>query len=66
MTTKRDKIMLHMKWNFNKQGRLCATWVKTAQLPEQQQNDKQLLEELRLVNNLYNSLDAVFMSVTHK
>jgi hypothetical protein len=66
MTTKRDEIMLHMKWNFNNQGCLYTTWVKTAQLPEQQQNDKQLLEELRLVNNLYHALDAVFMSVTHK
>lgn len=58
--------MLQMKWNLNDQGRLCATWVKTAQLPEQQQNDQKLLEELRLVKNLYNALDAVFMSVTHK
>lgn len=58
--------MLHMKWNFNDQGRLSANWVKSDKLPEQQKSDKELLEELRLVHNLYSALDAVFMTANQR
>ncbi len=61
----KEIVMLLMKWQLNDQGRLSATWAKSDQLPEVKKSDKELLDELQLVYNLYSALDAVFMTANH-